>query len=329
MNQKVYQTLKSAETEDWLDYHVVRPVCYYLAVAFNYFDIHPNTVTILSMIVGAGSALLFAHGSYFYEGAAGLAMNIIAVAMLTVADLLDCTDGQLARLSGKKSRMGRILDGMAGFVWFVPIYLAIVWRFYCHHTLEFAWLGIADTPTNTYIATAVVLAMSLVSGFLGMGGQQRLADYYIQVHLFFLKGEKGSEFDDSRRQQQLLYEMPADASFVERQFQRSYVGYTRKQESATPRFQHMMAVMRQRYGSPANCPEDVRRRFHAESLALMPWNGLLTFNFRTTFFFIFTLADVPVLNFVWEIVAMSLLTEYIRRRHERFSQRLADELTSK
>ncbi len=27
MNEKYYQTLKSAETEDWLDFHVVRPIC--------------------------------------------------------------------------------------------------------------------------------------------------------------------------------------------------------------------------------------------------------------------------------------------------------------
>ena len=59
----------------------------------------------------------------------------------------------------------------------------------------------------------------------------------------------------------------------------------------------------------------------------MPWNGLLTFNFRSTFFFIFCLLDVPVLNFVWEIIAMSLLTEYIRRRHERFSRRIADAIS--
>ncbi len=27
MNEQYYQTLKSAETEDWLDFHVIRPFC--------------------------------------------------------------------------------------------------------------------------------------------------------------------------------------------------------------------------------------------------------------------------------------------------------------
>ena len=123
MKEKINQTLKSAETEDWLDYHVVRPLCYYCAVAFAFLRIHPNTVTVLSMIVGAASALYFVHGSWYYEGTTGLMFNILAVVLLCVADILDCTDGQLARMTGQKSRMGRILDGVAGFAWFIPIYM--------------------------------------------------------------------------------------------------------------------------------------------------------------------------------------------------------------
>ena len=46
MNEQYAATLKSAETEDWLDLHVIRPLCYYCAVIFAKLDIHPNTVTI-------------------------------------------------------------------------------------------------------------------------------------------------------------------------------------------------------------------------------------------------------------------------------------------
>ena len=56
MNEKFKATLKSSETEDWLDLHVIRPFCYYCAVFFAKFDVHPNTITIWSMIIGAASA---------------------------------------------------------------------------------------------------------------------------------------------------------------------------------------------------------------------------------------------------------------------------------
>ena len=326
MNEKVYQTLKSAETEDWLDYHVVRPFSYYWARAFAVLGIHPNAVTIISMIIGAGTCVLYAHGCYYYEGWEGLAYNVVAVLLLIIADILDCTDGQLARMTGQKSRLGRILDGAAGFVWFVPIYLGIVWRFYQHHSIEFGWLGISDTSDNVLIATGIVLAMALVSGFLGMGGQQRLADYYIQVHLFFLKGEKGSELDTSARQQELYDQTPWNGNFLWKLFLNSYVGYTQKQEAATPQFQRLMQRIREKFGSTDNMPGQVREEFHRHSLSLMKWNGLLTFNFRSFWFFLFCLLDVPVMNFVFEIIGMSLLTWYINHRHETFSRQIADSL---
>ena len=326
MNEQYYQTLKSVETEDWLDFHVIRPFCFQLARLFAKFDIHPNTVTIWSIFIGAGSSLLFASGCYYYEGGVGLLYNLAAIFLLMWADFFDCVDGQLARLTGKKSPMGRILDGLAGFTWFVPIYLALDYRFYCHHEIEFGWLGIADTPENTMIATTIVFILSLISGFVGMAGQQRLADYYIQVHLFFLKGEKGSELDNSKRQQEIYDQMPKDAPWYERRFQKSYIGYTRNQEKSTPQFQRLMALLKEKYGSADNMPEEVREEFHRHSLSLMKWNGLLTFNFRETWFFLFCLLDIPAMTYLYEIIGMGLLTWYVNHRHESFCRQIADKL---
>ncbi len=326
MNEKIFKTLKSAETEDWLDYHVIRPMCYYLSVFFAKFGVHPNTVTILSMILGAVSCVFFASGCFYYERTTGLVMNLIAIVLLMVADLLDCTDGQLARMTGKKSRLGRILDGVAGFTWFIPIYHAMVYRFYIHHDLEFGWLGIEDTPENALIATGVVYVLGLISGIAGLAGQQRLADYYIQVHLFFLKGEKGSELDNSKRQQEIYDQMDENTPAVERYFQKSYIDYTKKQEGRTPQFQRLMMKIRDKFGGTDNMPESVRKEFHDASLPVIFWNGLLTFNFRSFWLFLFCLIDLPIMNFVWEIIGMGLLAWYVNYRHESFCKRIADGL---
>ena len=189
-------------------------------------------------------------------------------------------------MTGKKSPLGRILDGAAGFTWFVPIYLAMTWRFYQHHDLEFSWLGIADTQQNAIIAAVVCFGFALWSGIAGISGQQRLADYYINVHLFFLKGEKGSELDNSRRQQQIYDQMTPATPWIERWFQKSYVGYTQSQEESTPMFQLLMDRLRKRYGdgttvSAHDIPEEFREDFRQKSLPVIFWNGLLTFNFRS------------------------------------------------
>ena len=105
MNEKVQSTLKSSETEDWLDYHFVRPLSYYCAVGFAKLGVHPNMVTIMSMIIGAASTYFYAHGCYYYEGMEGLVYNLIAIFLLIWADIYDCTDGQLARMTGTKRQM--------------------------------------------------------------------------------------------------------------------------------------------------------------------------------------------------------------------------------
>ena len=326
MNEEFKKTLKSSDTEDWLDLHFVRPFCYYWALLFARLDIHPNTVTILSMFIGAGSAIFFGCASFYYNGMEGLMFNIIAILMLCLADIFDCTDGQLARMTGKKSKLGRILDGLAGFTWFIPIYHAMIYRFYLHHDLEFQWLGIEDTPENALIVTGIAYIIGVIAGFMGTGGQQRLADYYIQVHLFFLKGEKGSELDNSKRQQEIYDQMDETTPAVERYFQKTYIDYTKKQEASTPQFQRLLDKLRSKFGSLDAIPQEVREEFRQHSLPVIKWNGLLTFNFRSFWLFLFCLLDVPVIYFIWEIVGMGLLYLYVKRRHEAFCRKLADKL---
>jgi hypothetical protein len=254
-------------------------------------------------------------------------LNIVAIVLLMIADIFDCTDGQLARMTGKKSRLGRILDGAAGFTWFVPIYHAMIWRFYLHHEIEFSWFGIADTQQNAIIATIIVYAFGLWSGFTGIAGQQRLADYYINVHLFFLKGEKGSELDNSRQQQEIFDKMSPDDPWIERWFQNNYVDYTKAQEKATPQFQRLLGLLREKYGPHASdIPADFRESFRQKSLPVIFWNGLLTFNFRSFWLFLFCLIDLPAMYFLFEIFGMGLLAWYVNHRHEAFCRRLAESL---
>ena len=120
--------------------------------------------------------------------------------------------------------------------------------------------------------------------------------------------------------------MGSETSWGERYFQKSYIDYTKKQEKVTPQFQRLMQTLRQKFGSTDNIPASVRQGFHDASLPVIFWNGLLTFNFRSFWLFLFCLLDIPVMNFVWEIVGMGLLYLYVNRRHEAFCRRIADSI---
>ncbi|MGN1263011.1 MAG: CDP-alcohol phosphatidyltransferase family protein, partial [Prevotella sp.] len=310
-DERVRATYKATDTEEWLDRVWTRPIGYRFALFFGHLGIHPNAVTLLSMLIGAASALLFAHGSLRTEGMEGLWLNIAAVVMLSVANFLDSADGQLARMTGKKTRLGRILDGAAGEVWFVPIYLALVWRFYCHHGMEFAFLGIDDTVRNALTAALLLLLLVLFSGFHCHSGQCGLADYYRQAHLFFLKGEAESEFDTSVELQKQYEEMPWKGNVLYKIFMKTYVRYTRRQECRTPCFQRMMARLRITYGRADNIPQEFRDRYRALSLPLMRYANLLTFNLRAVMLYALCIADMPWMYFLFETVVMEAMCSYM------------------
>jgi len=108
-NKKSFESsLKSIETENFLDRIFYRPIGYRIALLLSKTPITPNVVTIISIFVGVFAGILLYYQNIY--------INLIGFALLVVANILDCVDGQLARLTGIKSAAGRILDGLAGDV---------------------------------------------------------------------------------------------------------------------------------------------------------------------------------------------------------------------
>ncbi len=323
---KLRETFKSGDTEEWLDIVWTRPVGYAMARLGAAWGIHPNAITVTSMVVGALSSLCFVHGSFYYEGARGLWLNVAGVVMLAVANFMDSADGQLARMTNQKTRLGRILDGAAGDVWFIPIYVCLVARFHTHHALEFALLGFDDTPRNAALATLAVFVMACVSGFVCHAGQCRLADYYRQIHLYFLRGSEGSELDSWEQQRQLCDATSWRGNVLWKFFLCCYVRYTRSQERETPQFQRLRRLLRERYGTADRMPQELREAFRQGSLPLMKYTNILTFNTRAAALYVSALADVPVAYLFFEMVVLSVLKAYMHRRHEALCRGMAEQL---
>ncbi|MDR3267261.1 MAG: CDP-alcohol phosphatidyltransferase family protein, partial [Tannerella sp.] len=120
IKEKYEASLKSIETENYLDLWFYRPVGFTIAHALRYTRITPNMITFISIFVGAAVGPLF----YFNN----LKLNISGILLLVIANILDCVDGQLARMTGIKSKIGRILDGLAGDIWFALIYVFLALR---------------------------------------------------------------------------------------------------------------------------------------------------------------------------------------------------------
>ena len=289
-------TLKSADTEEWIDLLFYRPVGYRWALLFHKMGVTPNAITIASIFLGVAAGILF----YYND----LLLNVIGMCLLVWANMYDSADGQLARMTGQKSEIGRILDGVSGDFWFISIYAAICLRL---------------TPEWSYW----IWILAAVTG-LCHSKQAAMADYYRNIHLFFLKGKSGSELSHSPQLKENYKKMSWKHDFIYKLFETFYINYTVGQEAWTPKFQHMMNIIREKYNGQA--PEWFRKAFRTKSLPLMKYTNMLSFNTRVIALFVSLFIDMPWLYFVFELTVLNSMLLYMIKKHEHICEDFSKQL---
>jgi phosphatidylglycerophosphate synthase len=107
---------KAYEIEELADIYFFRPLGSVVARTARFAGLTPTAVTL------AGTAIGILAGSLFYDERLGL----VAFALLIVHSVFDSADGQLARMTGQVTELGRILDGVGGYMTHAAVYVAIV-----------------------------------------------------------------------------------------------------------------------------------------------------------------------------------------------------------
>ncbi len=111
------KSLKHPEAEELFDLGFYRPMAWLFVRAVHRTPITPNQVTGLSLAASLTAAYCFGLGD--------LSMLAAGTAWYTVSNILDCADGQLARIQGSGTPSGRIIDGLADYIGTVAIFLGI------------------------------------------------------------------------------------------------------------------------------------------------------------------------------------------------------------
>ena len=192
---------KGPVVEEWADRRFFRPAGWRIATTLAPTRISPDAVTLASLVLGVIAGHLFWYANPW--------INAAGVVLFVWSDVLDSADGQLARLRGTSTRMGRILDGLADSARFLSLYAHLGARLYVS---GWGWggvvLALAALFSHTYQAAA--------------------ADFIRQAYLYFAVG-KGSELDVGS-------EPPArQGSFWERVAGWLYGDYVRRQSWLFPR----------------------------------------------------------------------------------------------
>lgn len=305
-NEMLRASFKSKDTEEWIDIYFTRPIGLVFAIFWNKLGIHPNVITILSIFLGIGAGVMFVHTD--------LQHNVIGVLLLMFANFCDSTDGQMARLTGKKTLVGRVLDGFSGDIWFFAIYSAICLRLYNQY--------IPGTDMKWHIW---IWLLALVAGVMCHSPQSSLADYYRQIHLLFIKGKEGSELDNYR-EQRAMYEQQPKTRILARLFYYNYANYCKSQEKRTPNFQKMMAAVKERYGDVDGMPAELKEMFVSGSRPLMKHANILTFNVRAITLYATCLLGCPWVYLLVEIIVLNILYIHMHKRHEALCANITEKL---
>ena len=284
-------SLKSMDTEEKIDIIFFRPLGLKLALRAERFGITPNSITIFSIFSGIIAGHLFYNNDIY--------INLIGIILLICSGIMDSADGQLARMTDACSRIGRVLDGVAAYFWFLSIYLHLFLRF-------------VDTQRSPLFYVLFVV------GILAHSLQSAMADYYRNAHLFFVL-DKG-EFENSLYVKKEYNENKRDMSFIERLFLLFYINYTLEQEFLTNNLQKFKKYYVEKFGSVL--PENLKSEYRAMSLPLQKYCNGLTLNFRFYMIYITLFLGNVYIILIFEVVFQNIILLQLIYRHESGCKRL-------
>ena len=297
------ESLKSLDTEEGIDLVFYRPIGYAWACLAKRLGVTPNVITIASIFIGIGAGVAF----YFPE----MWINFIGMLLLIWANSFDSADGQLARMTKQYSRLGRILDGLSGDFWFAAIYIAICLR---------------ENVTSPFFSAHhwVIWVIAVVAGICH-AKQAAMADYYRQFHLYFLKGEAGSELETASILKERLAQLSWAKDFWKKLTLTVYTNYTVQQEATAPAMQRLRAALALQFPDGV-IPQTFRDDFRAASLPLMKFTNILSFNWRCIALFVSLFLKMPWLYFAFELIVLNGLLIYMVLRHEAICRRFTKAL---
>ncbi len=149
-------TLKDLAVEEPVDVWVHRPVAFALIRPLEHFGgfVEPRHITYVSGLLGV------AAGAAFLQAPVHGAPWLVVGALLTFAAVvLDCADGQLARLRGGGSRGGMLLDVFADHVGGISIWFGVCYAI--THGWDAWWVW----PANLLVLLSVMVHVALYDQF--------------------------------------------------------------------------------------------------------------------------------------------------------------------
>src|SRR5205809_5299606 len=291
----VEATYKAREVEGVFDLYFYRPIGFWLAQFFARLKMTPAAVSLLAGIFGVVAGHL-----YYYRN---LSINVAGMMLHVCANTLDNADGQLARLTHRESREGRIIDSIADHLGFVSVYV--------HLTLRYLFEG--SSPAVCLLAIGAGLSHAL---------QGAAADYYRSTYLYFANNEAQIGLDSVSGLRSDYGELSWRSKPWNKFLLALYLNFTRQQELLSPHLQRLRGMVGQLFHG--EIPSWLRTRYRNLAGPMLKWWGLLMTNTRMLVLFALLFIGQPIYYFWFELIPLNLLFVYLIFREETMAESMQE-----
>jgi CDP-alcohol phosphatidyltransferase len=291
-HSRIAATYKAREVEGALDVYFYRPLGFRLAEFFMGLKMTPAAVSLLAGVCG-----VIAGHLYFYRH---LGINIAGMLLHVFSNVLDNADGQLARLTHRESRKGRIIDSVADHLVFASVYI--------HLTLRYALAGAG--PAIWLLALGAGISHAL---------QGAAADYYRTAFLYFGGGAR-TEIDSSS----VLRSDYRKLSWRQRPWDKLllalYLNFTLQQEMLAPGLKRLRETVSTAF--QGRIPSWLEQRYRDVAGQTLKWWRLLMTNIRMLVLFLLLFLGQPIYYFWFELIPLNVLFVYLITRQGKMAESL-------
>jgi len=140
------------EVEEVIDLLLYRPLAFLVVISVYNTKIKPDHLTLMAMLAGITGGLFYSLGTH--------QSAILGAICYLLFNILDCSDGQMARIKKNGSSVGRLLDGIADYIAAIAVYAGIA----------IGYAGLPEQPSG-FVRLVGVAGLSIII-------QELLVDFY-------------------------------------------------------------------------------------------------------------------------------------------------------
>ena len=286
---KVFRT---PEIEEASNRYFIHPLSRYLVGHFARWGWSPNMVSLLGMCSALGAAILLYH----YHSPLAVTGGIL---LLVGWHVLDGADGQLARLTGNTSELGKIIDGL------------------CDH------LGVAMVYVSLSMALSAEFGIWvwLVTVGAGISHVIQAGAFEFQRNMYdcWVHGKTGKCVPPL----ETLARQPTAGDLMHRLIHRAHLFYVRIQYRFAAVDPRLTALGPEFAGEAAAEVAEVYRELNQSSVLSWSW---LSANKRTIAWSVLCLLQAPLYYFLLELSLLNLLLWRLQRKQSSLNSELVDRL---